>query len=163
METINEIADQALAEVRALGLPPVFEEIWVSNKPRRFCVQWNRPRRFFEQRANFIAMCPRLRTCVPLLESNREHLVAFDTASEQYIEYYYGDSDCKSIGKGYQQLLSSVFIELGYSGLLDLVEEVSDQFRYRHLKALTEFIESETGGSAEQAKQAFIDAVSPSE
>lgn len=152
--------EQVVAKMHELCLPPVFEKIWMSQGPRRFCRLWDRPVRFFDVWDESIQNCSRIGTCVPLLESNREHIVAFDTKQNEFIEYYYGDSDCHPVGKSYQQFLSWLFIDLGYAGLMDLVEEVAAEFEYQHLQSLVKFMETDDDGSAKDAKQDFIDSIS---
>ena len=150
---------QVAQQMHELGLPSVFERIWKSQGSHRFCRQWDRPVRFFDVWDESVQDCPRIGNCVPILESNREHVVAFDVKQHEFVEYYFGDSECRHIGKSYQQFLSWLFIDLGYAGLMDLVEEVAGDFEYQHLGSLVKFMEMDDDTSAEDAKHAFVDSV----
>ena len=95
-------------------------------------------------------------TCVPLLECNREQLVGYDYKTGEFIEYFYGERDCSVIGKSYQQLLSWIFVDLGYAGLVDLVQEVATRFADKYIESFLEFMASDDETSAEDAKLAFV-------
>jgi hypothetical protein len=151
--------EKAATKMRQLGLPPIFEQIWTSQGHRRFCRQWDRPARFFDAWQDSVQRCPRIRMCVPLLESNRERVVAFDVKQNEFIEYYYGDADCRPIGKSYQQFLSSLFVELGYAGLVDLVEEVAAEFDYNYLDSFLKFMETDDDSTADDARRAFVGSI----
>jgi hypothetical protein len=151
--------ESAAAKVRELKLPAIFDRIWKSHEPRRFCRLWRRPTIFFDVWHELISQCPRIGTCVPLLESNGDQIVAFDTEQHVFVEYYFGDDECSSIGKTYQQFISSLFVDFGYAGLMDLVEEVAAEFEYEHLDSLVKFMEVDDDSSAEDAKQAFVDSI----
>ncbi len=152
--------EKALAKISSLGLPPIFDRIWSANGPKRFCKQWDRPVRCFEVWCEIAQKCPQLESCVPLLESNRDQIVAWDANTNRFIEYHFQDSACVVIGRTYQQLLSSLFVDLGYAGLVDLVEEIADEFEYHHLESFRKFMESDDNLGAEDAKRAFVNSVS---
>ena len=142
-----------------LGLPAIFSEIWQTNEPRRFCRQWTKPVAFFEQRQQLIRRCPRIERCAPLLESNRNRIVAIEPSTENYVEFFFEDDEVEEIGTSYQQFLSTLFVDLGYAGLEDLVEEVSGRFGYRHMDAFTAFMEIDDDQPAEEAKKAFVSTI----
>ncbi|MFT7638512.1 MAG: hypothetical protein ACI9G1_000236 [Pirellulaceae bacterium] len=156
---MHDTEEQALETMKQLGLPRVFMDIWEKNDPKRFCRQWRKPTAFFEQRKQLIERCPRIASCVPLLESNRDRIVAFEPSTGIYVEFYFEDLDVEEIGSSYQQFLTTLFVDLGYAGLMDLVEEVSSPFEYKHLDAWMAFMEVDDEATAEDAKRAFVGTI----
>lgn len=156
---MSNTEQSALAMLNELQFPDIFQKIWQSQQPSRFCRQWAKPTSFFEERDSLIARNPRISQWVPLLESNRERIVAFDPASGKYYECYYDEADVEEIGSTYQQFLSWIFVELGYAGLSDLVEEVSESFCYRHLNAFKQFMAVDDDDSPDDSQMAFVTSI----
>lgn len=134
--------ESAYNQIKALGLPPIFDQIWRFQTPRRFCWLWTVPKMFFKFNGSAY-LCPRAAESVPLLESNLDEAILFDPANAEYIHYYYGDRKVNWSSSSYQQLLSYIFLDLGESDLFDLVKEVAAEFGYKHLTELAEFLEEE--------------------
>ena len=153
----------ALAKLMELGLPPIFEQIWQSHGPRRFCCQWNHPRRFFDMdlQADLELFCPRISQCVPLLECDLDELVAYDSVANEYVSLVYEGATCKVIGANYQQFLSSLFVDLGYAGLQDVVEDVAPLFGYKYLVEFRRFMETDDDDelSCEEVKARFVRSI----
>jgi hypothetical protein len=147
--------ESALAGLQQLGLPAVIERIWSGSGPPRLRGQWEAPRRYFEIKPRLLAHCPRLESAIPILEANRERILAFDQAQGEFIDVYYDDADCRTVGS-YQQLLSLIFVEFGYAGLTDLVEALAAELDYRYLGPFLQFMGADDEQSAEDAKWAFV-------
>lgn len=151
--------EQVLNEMNKLGFPNVFSTIWYDNQPTQFCHHWKKPSAFFEYRLELIQRCPRLADCIPLLESNRDHLVAFEPSTGKYLDFYFDEVEIEEVGDSYQQFLTSLFVDFGYAGLMDVVESVSANFEYSHLDELSRFMEVDDELSAEDSKRRFVSSI----
>lgn len=155
-----ETLEKAGEGIAALGLPIVFLDIFRGGGPARFCVQYDAPKRFFQIRTELLTSMPAVEKLIPLLEMNREVIYAYDTDSRTYVEYYYGDSELRFLGSNYQQLIGSLFVDLGYAGLESLVEEVSPLFEFRHLDQFRDFLATDDEAiDSQEAKLKFVSAL----
>jgi hypothetical protein len=151
--------EQALDRLKQVGLPPVFERTWEGLGPASLVRQWDPPRHWFTFAEQVSSDCPRLARCLPLLESNLDHVIALDETNGEYVEYYYGDPDCETIARSYQQFLSYLFAGFVVSGLVDVVEKVSDEFEYIHLPKLLAWAEVDDDESFEESPRAFVNSI----
>jgi hypothetical protein len=148
--------EESLAEIRKLGLPPVFERIWAEEFPLGFFDTCQRPRTFFDIVAALEERLPRFKTCVPLWEENGERILAYDKAGGEYVSYYYEDLDCTVVGRTYQQFISVFLIRLVYSGVLEELPQLAVVLGYRHLNELQRWAETDDEDSCEESERKFL-------
>jgi hypothetical protein len=143
-----------LEEIKRRGLPDVIVAIWEGRAPRRILTELTRPVQFFLERENLRGG----RFYLPLLESDREILYAFDVSNGTYLVHYYGDPEPTLADASLEQMVAWMLIELGFSGLDDLVRELASALSFQHTDALFEFLEEEGDSelTAEAAQRRFV-------
>jgi hypothetical protein len=152
--------DEAIAELRTRGFPPIFARIWEGQIPRALVGSCVEPRRYFPLASALRASFPKAEGYLPLWETNLEAIVAYDTANDEYVRYYYGDPRDEVLGKSYQQFLSAFFIELADSGVGDeALDALAAEFGYRHLVELRRFLGSTDPNKYEESNRRFISTI----
>src|SRR5437016_5279286 len=127
MAAIMLTPEEALAEIRRLGFPPIFERIWAGEfEPWGFMYKSQRPHTFFEFGAEIEAMHPRFKGCVPIWESNGDQIVVYDNATGEFLYHAYEDPNYRVIAKSYQQFVSTFLMEMVWAGLVDLLPEAAE-------------------------------------
>lgn len=162
MSTSDEFTE-ACEAVEALGLPPVFAAVWRNEIPR-LLIDWQRPERYFDLEPELTEMFPRLESCVPLWESNRDQLFAFDAAANEYIVvHYYHDPRCEVIADNYQGFAAAYLVSCTYAGETHLAE-IATLLEFKYLDQLVEWAAVDGAGPSgdyiEDERQ-FLESIPP--
>ena len=152
-------SEEAKAAVQSLGLPRIFADVWDDNIPITL-VDWQRPKRYFSYHNELLKRYPRLATCIPLWESNRDHVYAFDTATNEFITCnYYEERYLEVIADSYQRFAAAYLVECIYSGDEEL-DEIGSLLEFKHMHELHKFAETDHKDlSADEAKQQFVESI----
>ena len=152
--------DEALAQLRSNGFPPIFFRIWQGKMHRALIGSCAEPRRYFQLAHSLRASFPKAEGYLPLWETNLEAAVAYDTVNGVYIRYCYGDPGDEVLGKSYQQFLTAFFIELADSGVGDEeLDTLAAEFGYTHLEELRGFLDSTAPNEYEEPNRRFISTI----
>ena len=148
-------AEQAFEALNGLGLPPLVADIWEGRAPGRISIQFRRPTRFFRGDA----AVPDKEFCVPILERNRETILAFNLRDRAYLVHYYGDPNPELSGATFQQLVAWMLVELGYAGLEDVALELASSLKFERTGSFLEFLRVDDGTDPQVAKLKFVASV----
>ena len=149
----------ALREIRNLGFPEVFNQLYDNQTPAELIGSCSSPRRYFKILPGIIKVVPEATHWLPLWETNLDSIVAYDIANDSFVRYYYGDDKVESLGKSYQQFVSVFFLELVDSGIWDELEELAKKFKYLHSEELRVFVASCDDSSFEDSNRRFIESI----
>lgn len=156
-----ESAENALSEIEKRGIfPAIFRQIYQGHIPLELVGSCAPPRQYFELAQDNVLLLPSAKNWLPLWESNSEEIVAFDIANENYIRHYYGTTDVETLGKSYQQFVSTFLLELVDSGIWNELDEVAEMFEYKHTDKLRRFVDSREGLNWQELNRRFVDSVS---
>jgi hypothetical protein len=152
--------EDAKRQVQALGLPRVFVDLWNDKIPFALQANWQKPKRYFTYQPELLKLYPRLANCVPLWESNRDHVFAFDLAKGEYVVCYYDEvprfevvADC------YQRFAAAYLVECVYSGL-KRIEEISVLLEFKYVERIRDFAEvQDVGQDPDELKREFVASI----
>jgi hypothetical protein len=157
-----ESTESVISGIHKLGLPAVFEKICAGDGPERFVLQYAAPRRFFLIKKSLAKLNHNVENYLPILEMNEEAIYAYDFKKNIFVEYFYEDNEPTTVGLSYQQFIAGIFVDLGYSGLIEIVSEVYEIFHFKYYKELVNFLEEECGGNggdSEAEKFSFLESI----
>ncbi len=134
--------EEAIENIRALGLPQVFLDIWSGEPPKPLkgtCVE---PKTYFKVATGLPERVEGTDNLLPLWETDLIQLVAMDLSENLFIRYYYGDKSFAVLGESYQKFIATFFFELIDSGLWDELDQLAEVFGFKYLDQLKECAES---------------------
>jgi hypothetical protein len=155
--------ETALADIKRLGFPPIFERIWAGEfKPWGLAYICRPPEHFFEW-AGSPPFFPRSKWCVPLWDEDGPTIVFYDKATGEFLEHFCEDEEPTVIGKNYQQFITHFLIGLVQSGTDDTeVTKMAELFEYRHLAEFWRWAYSGQGEGYEahqESERRFMESI----
>jgi len=154
-----ETPAKAMARIKELNYPSVFQKIWEREIPADLRASIDRPAQFFDAYPELADVFPDIQSYLPLWEINCEAIVALDEAHKEYVRYYYGDDRSERLGSGYQRLISSLFLDLASSGLVEELREFSGLFEYKYIDSLLAFVKGDFGEDRGVARKKWLDSI----
>lgn len=128
------LPEQVCETLRAYKFPVIFEKIQVgqiSGVLQSFCM----PPRMFHS----MTLDPELKEWLPLWEFEDEEVVAFNSKNGTYWQYDYLSEEKELVAQNYQQLVTTLFLEIYDAGLDDCLDELSKEFEYKYIANLRKF------------------------
>jgi hypothetical protein len=153
--------EEARDRVAEMGLPRVFLDVWEERIPRQF-IDWQRPETFFRVQQDLVRRFPRIATCVPLWESNRDQVYAYDAATGEYIVFYYFDDDlgCDVLADSYQRFAAAYLVDCVYAGE-ERLDEIASLLEFNYVDRVRKFAVEDPDPrlSSREEKQQLIESI----
>lgn len=155
--------EAALADIKRLGFPPIFERIWAGEfEPWGLAHTCQRPRTIYEA-AGCPPFFPRFKWCVPLWEVNGDCIIAYDKATGEFLSHFVEDEKPDVIGRNYQQFIAHFLIRLVESGADDAeVAKMAELFEYRHMPEMRRWLAIDPGEdyeAQEESERRFMESI----